>query len=124
MFFDGIAIGRRPDEFLFIRDDGVPWGTHDHHRPMAAAVIAANLPEDTVFYSLRHTYASQCLMAGMNVQLLAENMGTSVTMIEKHYGKFTKLARQQQIEAGVPKLNLHPSNDIPLGAYPLDAVSS
>ena len=40
-FFDGITTGRRPDEFLFIRDDGVPWGTHDHHRPMAAAVIAA-----------------------------------------------------------------------------------
>ena len=86
---------------------------------MAAAVIAAKLPEDTVFYSLRHTYASQCLMAGMNVQLLAENMGTSVTMIEKHYGKFTKLARQQQIEAGVPKLNLQPSN-----VTPLDSVSS
>ena len=82
-------------------------------------MIAAKLPEDTVFYSLRHTYASQCLMAGMNVQLLAENMGTSVTMIEKHYGKFTKLARQQQIEAGVPKLNLQPSN-----VTPLDSVSS
>jgi integrase len=104
-FFDGITTGRRPDELLFVRDDGAPWGSHDHHRPMTAAMTAANLPEDTVFYSLRHTYASQCLMAGMNVQLLAENMGTSVTMIEKHYGKFTKLARQQQIEAGVPKLN-------------------
>ena len=102
----------------FVPDDGAPWGTHDHHRPMAAALTAANLPEDTVFYSLRHTYASQCLMAGMNVQLLAEIMGTSVTMIEKHYGKFTKLARQQQIEAGVPKLNLQPSNVIPLRAAP------
>jgi integrase len=118
-FFDGISAGRRPDELLFVRDDGAVWGTHDHHRPMTAAVSAAKLPEDTVFYSLRHTYASQCLMAGMNVQLLAENMGTSVTMIERHYGKFTKLARQQQIEAGVPKLNLQPSN-----VTPLDELSS
>jgi len=113
-FFDGISAGRRPDELLFVRDDGAPWGSHDHHRPTTATVTAAELPADTVFYSLRHTYASQCLMAGMNVQLLAENMGTSVAMIEKHYGKFTKLARRQMIEAAAPKLGLEANNVVSL----------
>lgn len=113
-FLEGITAGRRPDEVLFVRDDGTSWAKDDHHRPMAAAVGAAKLDPDTVFYSLRHTYASQALMAGMNVQLLAENLGTSVTMIERHYGKFTKLARRQMIEAAAPKLGLDESNVVKL----------
>lgn len=111
-FFGDITAGRHPDDVLFVRDDGSAWNKDDHHRPMAAATESAKLPADTVFYSLRHTYASQCLMAGMNVQLLAENMGTSVAMIERHYGKFTKIARRKQIEASAPKLGLAPDSKV------------
>ncbi len=113
-FLERITAGRKPDDLLFVRDDGSPWAKDDHHRPMAAAVDDAELDPDTVFYSLRHTYASQALMAGMNVQLLAENLGTSVTMIERHYGKFTKLARRQMIEAAAPKLGLEDGNVVAL----------
>ena len=105
-FFNEITAGHHPDMIMFPRDDGKPWGKSGYTRPLAAAVKLAKLPEDTCHYSLRHTYASQSLMAGMNVQLLAENMGTSVAMIEKHYGKFTKSARRAQIEASAPKLGL------------------
>jgi integrase len=38
------------------------------------------------FYSLRHTYCTMRLMAGVSVFLLARNMGTSVKYIEEHYG--------------------------------------
>lgn len=105
-FFQTLTVGQVPDRPLFIRDDGTVWNHADHQRPMTAAIEAAKLPDDTVFYSLRHTYASQSLMKGMNVQLLAENMGTSIAMIEKHYGKFTKIARRQQIDAAAPRLGL------------------
>jgi len=101
-FIRQLAEGRPGNAHLFVRDDGSLWGKSHHNRPMQKAVKEATLPEGTCFYSLRHTYASQALMAGMNVQLLAENMGTSITMIERHYGKFTKLARRQQIEAAAP----------------------
>ncbi len=38
-------------------------------------------------YSLRHTYATFALLYGrVSVYTLAVNMGTSVDMIEKHYG--------------------------------------
>ena len=37
-------------------------------------------------YSLRHYYATQRLLAAVSVYTLAENMGTSVEMIERHYG--------------------------------------
>jgi integrase len=41
------------------------------------------------FYSGRHFYASHRLLFGLNTSVfkLAENMGTSVEMIEKHYGQ-------------------------------------
>jgi len=61
-------------------------------------------------YSLRHTYCSQSLLAGMNIKLLAENMGTSVRMIEKHYGKFVAAARQKLVEESAFKLGLRPNN--------------
>ena len=37
-------------------------------------------------YCLRHYYATERLIAGVSVYTLAENMGTSVQMIERHYG--------------------------------------
>lgn len=37
-------------------------------------------------YSLRHTYATERLNAGVQEYHLAQNMGTSVAMLEQHYG--------------------------------------
>ncbi len=113
-FFREITAGRKPDEWMFLRDDGSQWGEGDHFRPMKDAVEAAKLPTDTVMYSLRHTYASQSIMAGMNPQLLAENMGTSVRMLELNYAKFFATARRQMIEAAAPKLGLVKGNVVPL----------
>ena len=49
-------------------------------------------------YSLRHTYAHFALMKDrMSVYTLAEQMGTSVKMIEKHYGHITPALKAQEI---------------------------
>lgn len=40
-------------------------------------------------YSLRHTYATAELLAGTDIHTLAKQMGTSVTMLERHYSKLT-----------------------------------
>jgi integrase len=55
-----------------------------------------------VFYSLRHTYATfQLEIEKIGIHLLAEHMGTSVGMIEKHYShldavRAIKLARNEE----------------------------
>ena len=80
------------------------WKSSDQVRRMRAAVTAANrsvtyanhLPVATCFYSLRHTSASLALLAGVNIQVLAENLGTSIRMIETHYGKFLHSDRRAQ----------------------------
>ncbi len=42
------------------------------------------------FYATKHTYISVALSAGCNIKWLAEQCGTSVAMIEKHYGRYIK----------------------------------
>lgn len=50
-------------------------------------LIDPNTEQKRVFYSLRHTYATFKLTYDKTpVYTLAEHMGTSVSMIEKHYG--------------------------------------
>lgn len=44
----------------------------------------SGIPRTT--YCFRHTYATFRLSAGVDVYILAQQMGTSVKMIEQHYG--------------------------------------
>lgn len=101
------ATGKRPEtgEPMVVLEE---WGESEQTRRIKAAVAAANktitkradrLPAATCFYSLRHTHASLALLAGVNIQVLAENMGTSVRMIEKHYGKFLRADRRAMFNA-------------------------
>jgi integrase len=98
-WFKGQAKNKLPKAILLPRDDGEPWGKSHQHRPMQAAVRAAKLPAETVFYSLRHYHISKALAAGVPVQVVAENCGTSVRMIEKHYGKFLPQDRRDFFNA-------------------------
>jgi hypothetical protein len=43
--------------------------------------------QSRVIYSLRHTYVTMRLSYGVNIYQLANNIGSSVEMIEKFYGK-------------------------------------
>ena len=109
-WFEEITAGRDPDAPLLPRDDGTTWKRSDQMRPMQEAVKRAKLPADTCLYTLRHTYASQALLAGMNMKLLAENMGTSIKMLELNYAKFLAASRRKLIEDHAFKLGLEPSN--------------
>jgi integrase len=105
-WFQEISAGRAPDALLLPRDDGSAWTKSVHARDMREAAKRAKLPKGCTLYSLRHTYCSQSLLAGMNIKLLAENMGTSVRMIELHYGKFIAAARRKLVEEAAFRLGL------------------
>ena len=93
-FFRQMAKGKRPVVHLLTKDDGSPWPEDDLTRPFKAASRAAKLPQETTYYSLRHYHISKALLAGVQPQVVAENCGTSLRMIEKHYGKFLKTDRR------------------------------
>lgn len=94
-FFRELSKDKLPGAPLFLKDDGEQWGKSHQHRPIKEAVKAAKLPRETVFYSLRHYHISKALIAGLPVQVISENCGTSVRMIEKHYGKFMPKDRRR-----------------------------
>jgi integrase len=48
-------------------------------------------------YSLRHTYATSRLEAGVNHYTLAKNMGTSVAMLEEYYGHTTNVGMVDEL---------------------------
>jgi len=53
-------------------------------------------------YCFRHTYATFRLTEGVDVYFLAKQMGTSVMMIEKHYGHINPVKNAERILMGLP----------------------
>lgn len=93
-FFKKMRRYKLPEARLLLKDDGTRWGESHQSRPIRSAVRAARLPQETVFYSLRHYHISKALLAGIPAQMVAENCGTSIRMLEKHYGKFMAADRR------------------------------
>jgi integrase len=91
-YFDDIRTRKNhtgPDDYIFCNADGE---TIKNWTGFNAMLRAAGIEYDTdgnrhTLYSLRHTYATFRLQNGTNVYWLKKNMGTSVAMIERHYGQ-------------------------------------
>jgi len=103
-FFNSITNGRSSDEYIFIKSDGNRWKRSDQTRPIKEALKAAGLPTEGSLYALRHTYVSMAIEGGMPLNVIAENCGTSVRMIEKTYAKILAESRRDFIERGAPTL--------------------
>jgi integrase len=77
------------DEFIFCNREGEPIGSFK--KGFQNMIAKAGVEYDTyrqrrTIYSLRHTYATFRLQEGTHQFLLAQNMGTSVKMLEDYYG--------------------------------------
>ena len=59
----------------------------------------SGIPRTT--YCFRHTYATFRLSAGVDVYLLAQQMGTSVKMIEQHYGHVNTIKHADRVLMGI-----------------------
>jgi integrase len=103
-FLKELAARRAPDEFLFVQRNGNRWKRSDQTRPMKDALKKASLPLDGSLYALRHTYVSCAIEGGVPLNIIAENCGTSVRMIEKTYAKILAEKRRDFIERGAPSL--------------------
>lgn len=90
VFFNQIAKSKLPDAPLLTRDGVHSWRRSDQTKPMREAVAAAKLPNSVVFYTLRHSFIADVIDQNMNVFDIAKITGTSIDMIEKHYGKLFK----------------------------------
>lgn len=93
-----------PAAFLLPRADGDRWGKSEQARPFKRAAALAGLSTSASFYTLRHSHISRAIEAGMPLSLLAENCGTSLTMIQRNYAKVLASTRRETIEATSPRL--------------------
>lgn len=80
------ARGKLPAAPLFARADGSAWKSEAWKGPFRAAAQAAGLPAGTVAYSLRHAAITDLVQTGLDLLTVAQLSGTSVLMIQKHYG--------------------------------------
>src|SRR5262245_9486378 len=96
------SLKRSSDDFLFVQSDGSRWKRSDQTRPIKDALKKAGLPPNGSIYALRHTYVSHAIEGGVPLNVIAENCGTSVRMIEKTYAKVLAEKRRDFIERGTP----------------------
>jgi len=85
-------------DFVFKNHEGRPinedkWRKKYWYRALRACGIRPRK-----FYATRHTFISDALSHGANIKWLAEYCGTSVAMIEKHYGRYINSDSQEQLQ--------------------------
>jgi len=79
-----------PNAPLICTPDGGHWNKDKWKAPFKQAVEELNLPTSTVMYTIRHSVITDLITAGVPVLTVAQLAGTSIRMIEKHYGKLLK----------------------------------
>lgn len=80
------AKNKLPTAPLFSRADGSAWNKDGWKWPIKTAATAAALPAGATAYTLRHSVISDLVHGGLDLLTVAQISGTSVAMIEKHYG--------------------------------------
>lgn len=85
-FFEEASKDKLPSAPLLARADGKAWNKDAWKGPVKEAVAAAKLPDGTTAYTLRHSVISDLVHDGLDLLTVAQISGTSVVMIERHYG--------------------------------------
>jgi len=84
--FEQISSERPPAAPLLARPDGQAWTKDAWKKPIKEAAQSAGLPSGTTAYTLRHSVITDLVHDGLDLLTVAQLSGTSVAMIEKHYG--------------------------------------
>jgi len=95
-----------PDDFVFTNADGKQAATL--YKLLVATILKesglrlSSSGKRRCTYCFRHTYATFRLSEGVDVYFLSTQMGTSVKMIEEHYGHIVPVKNAERILQGLP----------------------
>lgn len=84
--FAGLSKDKLPAAPLLARADGAAWNKDSWKWPLKAAAGLAELPATATAYTLRHSVITDLVTGGLDLLTIAQLSGTSVAMIERHYG--------------------------------------
>jgi len=85
-FFAEQSKDKTPSAPLFARANGSAWNRDSWKYPFKDAVVAAELPIAATAYALRHSTITDLIVKGLDTMTVSQLAGTSIVMIEKHYG--------------------------------------
>lgn len=95
--FDRLAKGKLPKAHLFTQDGGKAWTADAWSDPVREAAARAALPAGVTLYTLRHCWITDAIVGGMDLLTVAKLAGTSLAMIEKHYGHLVQGAARDKL---------------------------
>jgi integrase len=111
-FFKSITAGRAGTEIMLPRPDGERWRKSQQKRPIEEACKNAKIDPPAGFHVTRHTWASQAVMGGMPLLVVAQNLGHADTrMVEKHYGHLAPSYRNEQVRKYGPRFGAMPEDE-------------
>ena len=84
--FRECAKDKLPAAWLIARDGGAQWKKEAWRDEIKLAAAGAKLPHATCAYSIRHSVVTDLVIGGLDIFTVAKLSGTSVSMIERHYG--------------------------------------
>jgi integrase len=96
-FFAAQAKGKLPHAPLLARANGKAWDKETWKRPIAEAVVAAELTSGTTAYTLRHSTITDLVNGGLPLLAVAQISDTSAEMIERHYGHLSRHAAAEAL---------------------------
>lgn len=99
--FTQCARGKHPAAWLISRADGGQWSRFAWRDQIREAVKIAKLPKATVAYTLRHSTITDLVTDGLDLFTVAQVSGTSIAMIEAHYGHL----QQEHARAALERLS-------------------
>lgn len=91
--------GKLPTAFIFMRSDGQAWNKDAWKHPIKDAVKAAGLSSGVSAYTLRHSVITDLVRGGLPILTVAQLAGTSVAMIERHYGHLVRADAERALAA-------------------------
>jgi integrase len=97
--FARLARSKLPAAHLLVRDDGQPWYRSDWARLVTLAAKLAGLPAGTCLYTMRHSFITSAITGGMTTLDVARLTGTSLAMIDAHYGHLVADAARERLAA-------------------------
>ena len=95
--FKRLAKGKLPGAAMFTNEGGTPWEHSDWDELIRAAADSAKLPKGVVLYTLRHSFITEALRGGMATLDVARLTGTSLPMIQEHYGHLVADAARERL---------------------------
>lgn len=95
--FARLAENKLPAAWLLTRDDGRDWRHSDWDELVREAAAKAELPSGTCIYTLRHSHITEAITSGMSPLEVARLVGTSLAMIDRHYGHLANTTARERL---------------------------